>query len=392
MFESQNTYPETDHELQTASADARPGLHPRDPRGTENLFALLSGRQPPHDGHRRRRNPPQARCRRHPAARPVARRHDPRRRRSTRTKRPCRPDEKEFRRSDDRLAPLQEKPGRGALQPADALVPRRLRPRRPPLRRRTGLPLHHRPQRHAPRRGRMRRLHLPLRQPGRRTLRRTRQGVRLREPVLQLVRKHLHYGPDHGTQPRKADLPSGARRVGRRLQTGHHGSRPRRLSGPLPARQRRNARTARRLRPLPQARGAGRTQPVANARARARRIHCLDRRQQSLPVAHGDRRPGGPRAARQRHGLPPGTRIQDRGHLVDQARKGGMGLVERLEPLRRGLRGRHQQRHLQILHRLRLAERHRIRDPRRGLGREQEGRPDAGGTRNRPPRTSGVRP
>ena len=262
-------FDETDYEPQTASADARPGLHPRDPRGTENLFAVLAGRQPPHDGDRRGGDPRSSRCRRHAAARSVTRLHDPRRRRGARAERPCRPGGKELRRSDDRLALLQEKPGRGALQPTDALVPRRLRPCLPSLRRRIGLPFHHRPGGHAPHRGRMRCLLLPSRLPGRRTLCRTRQGFRFREPVLQLVREHLHHGPDHGAQPRKADLPPGARRARRRLQTGHNGGRSRRLSGALPARQRRNARTARRFRPLSQARGAGRAQPVADARARA---------------------------------------------------------------------------------------------------------------------------
>ena len=43
-------------------------------------------------------------------------------------------------------------------------------------------------------------------------------------------------------------------------------------------------------------------------------------------------------------------------------------------------------------YRLRFAERRRIRDPRRRVGREREGRPDAGGARNRPPRVGGIRP
>lgn len=51
-------------------------------------------------------------------------------------------------------------------------------------------------------------------------------------------------------------------------------------------------------------------------------------------------------AGRQRHGLPSRRTLARGGRLVDQTRQGGLGLVEHLEPLRRGLQVGNQQRNL----------------------------------------------
>ena len=75
------------------------------------------------------------------------------------------------------------------------------------------------------------------------------------------------------------------------------------------------------------------------------------------------------------------TPSRDRGHLVDQAGQGRLGLVERPQPPRRRLQVRRQHRDLQVLHRLRRALRHRVHHPRRGL--VQARRPAHGRARDR---------
>ena len=109
-----------------------------------------------------------------------------------------------------------------------------------------------------------------------------------------------------------------------------------------------------------------------------------------LPVAHGRR---GQRCwlAASNLELPARRPLEDRRHVVDPSRKGRLGVVERLEPRRRRLPDRGQQCHLQILHRFRRSERHRIRHSRRRLGRQPPGRSDAGRAGDRPARTRRVR-
>ena len=65
-----------------------------------------------------------------------------------------------------------------------------------------------------------------------------------------------------------------------------------------------------------------------------------------LPVARLRHRRTRHPAGRQRHGLPSRRTLARGGRLVDQTRQGGLGLVEHLEPLRRGLQVGNQQRNL----------------------------------------------
>ena len=98
--------------------------------------------------------------------------------------------------------------------------------------------------------------------------------------------------------------------------------------------------------PYPEKRGTGRPQPVADAGHGARTLYRRDRRHLVVPVARNGRIEGRQPAARQRPGLPPRPGLEDRRHLVDQTRQSGLGVVERLEPLRRRFQGGHQQRNL----------------------------------------------
>ena len=95
------------------------------------------------------------------------------------------------------------------------------------------------------------------------------------------------------------------------------------------------------------------------------------------------------RAGHQLARLPAAATVADRGHVVDQAREGRVGLVERPQPRRRAVQAGDEHRDLQVLHRFRGALRHRIRDPRRGL--VQDRRSAAGRARHRHAPAAGVR-
>ena len=78
----------------------------------------------------------------------------------------------------------------------------------------------------------------------------------------------------------------------------------------------------------------------------ARRLHRPHLGDPHLPVARLRHRRTRHPAGRQRHGLPSRRTLARGGRLVDQTRQGGLGLVEHLEPLRRGLQVGNQQRNL----------------------------------------------
>ena len=92
--------------------------------------------------------------------------------------------------------------------------------------------------------------------------------------------------------------------------------------------------------------GAGRPQRTATAGDRARGLHRPHLGDPHLPVARLRHRRTRHPAGRQRHGLPSRRTLARGGRLVDQTRQGGLGLVEHLEPLRRGLQVGNQQRNL----------------------------------------------
>ena len=314
--------------------------------GTEKLHAHLARRHAA--GHRRHRlRPPDlALGRRRNAARPVARLDDARRRRSAGQQPQSHQGQEKYGRRTDRLAVLQEEQRPRPLQRTRAYDARRLRAGSPPLRRRAGLPFHDPEKGRHPGRERAGRLYLPGRLYGVRPLCRTQAAARFRRAVPQFVREHLHPSPADAARPPQTDLPARAGGTSRRPQDGHHRGRPAGLSGPLPQQLDGGPRTEGRVRPLSQKRGTGRPQPVADAGHGARTLHRRDRRHPVVPVARNGRIEGRQPTARQRPGLPPRPGLEDRRHFVDQTRQSGLGVVERLEPLRRRFQGGHQQRNL----------------------------------------------
>ena len=229
---------------------------------------------------------------------------------------------------------------------ADAYVQRGLRHRLPGLRRRRGLPVPHLDEGRNHRYGRAGRHPFPggLHDAG--PLRPRRQeGIRAGPLLLQQFREHL-LNParlEGRRQPSGFPADPGRRRNG---ENRHHRGRPGRLSGHVPLQPHGRQGPPGQLRALSGQGGAGRPQRTATAGDRARRLHRPHLGDPHLPVARLRHRRTRHPAGRQRHGLPSRRTLARGGRLVDQTRQGGLGLVEHLEPLRRGLQVGNQQRNL----------------------------------------------
>ena len=163
--------------------------------------------------------------------------------------------------------------------------------------------------------------------------------------MAQFVREYLHRDDPFEARRRTADLPAAGRGRRRRGEGLHHRNRSERLSGHVFVERRRRAAPHGTFRALSQTHGTRRIQQSANGGQRARGVHRQGRGSAHVSVARGHRRHGhGP--CRQRPELPAGRTFENRRHVVDQARQGGLGLVERLEHLGRGLPGGNQHRDL----------------------------------------------
>ena len=227
-------------------------MRPGGVRGPEKLHALLARRRTARLRHGRIRPPHLAGGRRTNRAGPVARVHDARRRRNAGTRSPGRPHPEALGGRDDRIPVLHQGARQRPLQRTDDLVPRRLQPRAPPLRRRHGLSVRHPKEGNDRRRTRAGGLHLPRRLHDPRTLRPPPRAQGFRMAVLQLVREHLRPGADDAARSAAADVPARAGRAARRAPNAPHGIRPRRLPRPLPERFAPRAATAERAGDLSQ--------------------------------------------------------------------------------------------------------------------------------------------
>ncbi len=152
-------------------------------------------------------------------------------------------------------------------------------------------------------------------------------------------------------------------RGGRRPGGGARRGQPAEVVGPAP----RPRRGRERLAPA-DARDEARSAAFAARRRGPRRPAA----RLALARAHARGEAGRPRRVHDPH--EPRRPQRDRRHLVDQAGEGRLGLVERARRAERAVEGRHEQRDVPPLHRLRRGVRPRVRARRRRLVRRPPGR------------------